>query len=257
MTLGVLIVISALSFLWLRMAEDTVAVAPADLPRLAMSGLCGYALFRLLTNLGLGHGSVFSSTVLLATTPLWASLLAVTIGGERISPKQWFGQALAFAGVVVFSGGAILDIARLRRGPGLGDVLFVASAICWAAYGVINKSLLERYSALRVTSWSTLLGIAFLLPFTISPLLSQDWGAVAPSTWWALAYNALIPTLIAHPVWNWSIRRRGASAVTPYMNLVPVFGGLFAWVLLGEVPAPQRIFGAILVLLGLFLARRT
>jgi drug/metabolite transporter (DMT)-like permease len=256
LALGLLIVISALSFAWLRMAEGSVRIDQQSLPAVALSGLCGYALFRLTSNFGMTHGSVFSSTVLLATTPLWASLLARAWGKERVSGLQWTGQIITLVGIAAFGGKEVLQALRGQGGPGLGDLLFVAAAIAWALYGVINRQLLQRYSALRLTSWSTLMGVLFLLPFTWSSLAAQDWTAVPPAMWLGLTYTALVPTLIAHPLWNWAIGRRGAAAVTPYMNLVPVLGGVLAWVMLGEVPRLIQGFAACVVLCGLMLARR-
>lgn len=256
LALGLLIVISALSFAWLHTAEGSVAIDRRSLPTLALSGFCGYALFQLTTNVGMTHGSVFSSTVLLATTPLWASLLARVWGGERVSVVQWIGQLITLVGIAAFSGKEVLLALRGHGGPGLGDMLFGAAAISWALYGVINRQLLQRYSALRLTSWSTLMGVLFLLPFTWTNLVAQDWTAVPPSIWLGLTYIALVPTLIAHPLWNWAIGRRGAAAATPYMNLVPILGGALAWVMLGEGPGLVQGAAACVVLFGLMLARR-
>lgn len=254
--LGLLMVISAFSFGWLYMAEGSIAIDRRSLPMLALSGLCGYALFRLTTNVGMTHGSVLSSTVLLATTPLWASLLARVWGGERVSGLQWIGQLITLIGIAAFSGKQVLLVLLGHAGPGLGDLFFAAAAISWAVYGVVNRQLLQRHSALRLTSWSTLMGVIFLLPFTWTSLVSQDWTVVGPTIWLSVAYMALIPTLIAHPLWNWAIGQRGAAAVTPYMNLVPILGGTLAWVLLGEVPGLVQGLAAGVVLFGLVLARR-
>src|SRR5262245_13200663 len=77
-----------------------VLVGP-DGGRFTLGGLLGFTLYQLGFIVGLDRTSALSSTLLLATIPLF-SLLFLRLGGvERVRARQWVGVGLAIAGVAL------------------------------------------------------------------------------------------------------------------------------------------------------------
>jgi hypothetical protein len=79
-----------------------------------------------------------------------------------------------------------------------------------------------------------IVGCGFLAPLV---LVDRSWEALASASavaWLALAYLTFATTLLAFFWWNIGIQRVGAGKTAIFSNLVPVFGVLLAWVVLGE-----------------------
>src|SRR5262249_40854250 len=129
-------------------------LARADVPRLALSGICGYTRYLLLGLLGLCYTTAFSNSLMLATTPLFAAVLLGVCRLEPLGSMQWLGKGedalrrhsrasgLAMLGIVSF----VWD--KLQTGlttASLGDGISLVAAIGFAGYTVLNKRLIARY----------------------------------------------------------------------------------------------------------------
>lgn len=70
--------------------------------------------------------------------PVIAALLGFLVIGERAGPARIIGLILIVAGIAVFSWEAVTG-APSREGAWRGDLLFVATAVMWASFGVLSK----------------------------------------------------------------------------------------------------------------------
>ena len=73
--------------------------------------------------------------------------------------------------------------------------------------------------------------------------------------WLALAYLTFATTLLAFFWWNVGIQRVGAGKTAIFSNLVPVFGVLLAWVVLGETLNMIQLAGAGLAVAGVWVCQ--
>lgn len=237
-------------------------VRKRDVPLLIVSGLSGYGFYQLLYMEGLAHTTVFSSALLGATVPLWAAIQLAVLRIERIHAIQWLGILLSFCGVAWFllAGGShsselASDRALTSAEMLLGDTLTIVAAGLFALYGVVNKRLTTRYSPPELMCYTLLIGTLALAPFGIPALLHQDWSRVTWHTWVILPYSVLFPIYLTYSIWNWAIGRRGVGYVTLYNYAVPILGGIFAWLVLGEALTPLQAAAGAIVLAGLLAAR--
>jgi drug/metabolite transporter (DMT)-like permease len=72
-----------------------------DWLRFAAAGLTGYTFYQLGFMLGLDRTSVFASSLLIATSPLFTMVFLALIG-EHSAALSWTGLAIAVAGVAIF-----------------------------------------------------------------------------------------------------------------------------------------------------------
>jgi len=89
------------------------------------------------------------------TAPLFGTILAIPVLGERVGSRRWAGLAIGFLGALVI----------LRPGVGIVDVggLFVLlSSLAWAGVMMTLKLLGRTESSLVTTTYASL----FLLPIT-------------------------------------------------------------------------------------------
>jgi drug/metabolite transporter (DMT)-like permease len=236
-----------------RTAGLPIGVARADLPRVALTGVLGYAIFIPLSTVGLAHTTAFSTALLVGTSPLFAVLLLRGLGLEAVGRGQVAGLGLALAGVVVF---LAEKLQAALPAAGAGDLLSLAGALFFAAYSVTQKPLLERYAVPVMMAYTCTIGALPVLLLAWPAALAQDWMRVSPAAWAALAWTIVVPVYLAWSIWAWVIARAGVGRTSAFMFLVPVAGGVASRLLLGETFDVLKLGGTALILAGLTLVRR-
>lgn len=254
-----------LAFVLARLALATGAVFPVvalrgrlvapergDWPLVALVGALGFAFYNALFILGLDRTSAFSVALLLSLGPVFTLLFASLLGIERIGPVQWAGVVVAVLGVAVFVSDKL--VGQQAFSPS-GDAIVVLAAACFAAYNLASRPLVARYGPDVASAWTLLAGFVVLVPICWNAAAGQEWGAIDPAAWAALAYAAVFSLLLAYVMWTWAIARRGVGRTTPYLFLLPMVTGALSAILTGERFGPGKIAGAALILVGTAVVR--
>jgi drug/metabolite transporter (DMT)-like permease len=236
-----------------------IRLTPRDLPVLLGLGLVGVTLNQVGYTVGLSLTSGSDGALIFATAPVWGLLLGIVLGLERGSWRGALGLGLAVAGVALIVGGG-LGSPEASAG---GDLLVCLSAFSWGAYTMLSLPVLERLVPLAVAGWTMLLGgmVALPLAFTGFPGLSEpvtsvEWASVGMVSWVAAVYSTVLASGFAIAAWQANVSRLGANRVLVYMYLVTLFGLVFSVLLLGEGLSVEKVAGAAVILLGVYLARR-
>jgi drug/metabolite transporter (DMT)-like permease len=172
--------------------------------------------------------------------------------GESVGLRQKLGVALALVGVFnVVVKGQWAQLVHVQFVP--GDLWIVAATIAWAAYALLQKLWPSSLSATARLAAICMGGVVVLLPFAAweatQPGLTQ-WGM--PALWLVLG-AAIVPGLGAYWIYGWAQKVLDASRVAVALYLGPLYGGLTAWLVLGEEPGWHHLVGAALILPGVFL----
>jgi drug/metabolite transporter (DMT)-like permease len=217
-------------------------------------GLVAGALFAaefLMIYYGLPHTTASRMVVFLYLAPcLTAVGLALLVPGERLSPIQWTGTLVAFAGIVVAFADGLFDSAGATY---LGDVCGVLAAAFWAATTVVIRATrLARASATKTLGYQ--LGVSALLLPLISLALGEP-GIVRLTALSAasLAYQGVIVAFAGYLVWFWLLTRYLAGRLAVFGFLTPMAGVAFGVLLLGERLTALFGVGALLVGAGIVL----
>lgn len=205
---------------------------------------------------GLQRTSAANGALIMATSPMVASLLAALAFGERLHLRHLGAVLLGFGGVavvVLHRPGAVLSSA------GLGDLLLVGCVVAFALGGVIVQRMAPQVQTLHLTSVVYTLGSAMLL---LHLLLQQgdtlSLERVFPGWWpWTLVVvSAVLATALANWAWTSAIARIGVARTTVFVYWVPVFGMGFSALLLGEPLNAWYGLGLLMVFGGSWLAMR-
>ena len=139
-----------------------------DLPLIALCGLAGMTGYQLLLNAGERVVPAGTASLLVATAPVYASLLAVAFLGERSTAMRWAGSAVALAGTA-------------------------------------QKPLLARYTGFEVTAYAMWAGTVFILPWTGSLVraLPQAGGAAIGSA----VFLGVAPSAAGFVLWAYAMAR--------------------------------------------------
>ena len=240
--------------LWaiLRLFDPKGGLRREDFWAMAGLGLVGVALNNVAFTFGVSMTSASNTALVVATAPLWGMLLGFALGWERPSLKGVFGVGLALLGVAVI----------VYRGLGsgatslTGDLLVMAAAACWGSYAVLSLPLLKRYSPLAVAGYSMLFGGLAVLPLASLDLFSMDLGTVSAGGWAAFAYSALVVAAFGFVSWQRGVSRIGANRMLVYQYLVTLVGVVSGVVLFSEGFGVDKAIGAVILLAGVYLARR-
>lgn len=209
----------------------------------------------------LEYTNVTSSVVLVQTTPLFVAVLSPLLLGEMPSWRTLVGLGLAFGGglLIAFSDTCIFNdgylCASTASGSGtnvlLGDMLALLGGIAGAAYLIIGRRLRSNLSLLTYIALVYSSAAIFLIIAVIS--FGYDFFGYPPIAYLWFLLLAIFPQLLAHSTYNWALRYLPATKVSITLLGEPVSAAVLAYLVLGELPSPFRIAGAVIVLFGVAL----
>jgi drug/metabolite transporter (DMT)-like permease len=222
--------------------------------KLLIFGAVGAGGFTLLGYWGVSYTTAINATLLNSSLPLFVVPLSWLLLGLKVSGTQLLGLALSLAGVVsIVSGGSLRTLAALTLNR--GDFLILAGAFLWAVYTVT----LRWRPPLRALSFlfTTIVAAATVsLPFYLWEMGAGRSMTLTPAAMAVIAYLAIFPSIVAYVCWNQAVAALGPNVVGFFNPVIPVFGILFAVLLLGEPLRAYHLAGFALVLAGVVLASR-
>ncbi len=190
------------------------------------------------------------AAILFASFPFFVAVGAhFHLPGERLTMPKTLGLIIGFAGVlVIFSGEVNAPGREAWWAPGVMLLAPLASA----AATIIVKKHLTRQNPVTLTCMQVAVGVAVLLPMA---LLTEDitafqWTAVTVG---AVVYLALLGTVFTFVTYFYLLRTMAASKLALIAFATPITAAAIGWIALGEVLQPSTIFGALLVLVGIWL----
>jgi drug/metabolite transporter (DMT)-like permease len=217
-----------------------------DVPLVVLLGLLGFAFYNIALNIGEQSIPSGPAALLIQTLPIWTALAAIIFLGERLRTWGWVGIAVSFAGALVIA---------LGKGSGItlswGAGLILLASVSASAYNIIQKSMLDRYRPLEITTWAIWAGTLLLLPFA-GGLVGEVRAAPTADTL-AVVYLGVGPAALAYVTWAVVLSRLPASRASSILFVVPVIAFLVGWVWLGEAPTLEDLAGGILAMGGVAL----
>lgn len=191
-----------------------------------------------------------------ATIPIFVSLLAWIILGDRTRPIQALGIGLAIAGILmVVARGDLSVLTGLNAQP--GDLIMVAAVFSWGMFSVLLRRQAVPLPGFTFLSTQILLGTLVVLPFYLGDLLFFSGGfELTRQSALPLMYFAIFPGILAYGCWNYAVHSIGPARAAIFIYLTPVFAAILASIFLGESLGVFHVIGGALILAGLLLATR-
>jgi drug/metabolite transporter (DMT)-like permease len=204
----------------------------------------GVIFNQLLFFKGLSLTTATNTSLLAVMIPVFAILVSVLIGNDKLSWQKVLGVILAAGGVIY-----LIDPTKagFSSTTTQGDILIILNCLSYGVYVAISKKLITHYGALKSIAWVFLFAGLINVPVGLISLQNVELSQVSFFSWLVLAGIVLFPTILAY-YWN--------TVVAVYIYLQPLIGTFLAIFVLGEDWKP-RIFPAMaLIFTGVFLVTR-
>jgi drug/metabolite transporter (DMT)-like permease len=227
---------------------------PAKLwPRLIVAATLNVACWMVLMGLALVWLPASEAVLIAYTMPIWASILAWPILGERPNLLRVISLAMAFAGLAAIMGGNGFA-GSLEKLPGI--IMALGGAFGFAVGTVLAKKLPLNLPPLSAAAWQIGIGS---LPVAIVGLSIEkaDWAALSSFDWMLLTYAIVVQFCVAYVSWFAALARLPASVAAIGTMAVPVIGVVTAALALHEPLGPGQIAALVFTLAGVALATRS
>lgn len=181
----------------------------------------------------------------------FAVLAAWAIGQEQINYSRFAGIALSLMGVALVVG--LPDsIGQIE-----GLLLIVLGTLSWGmAQGIIGT--ISREPGGRMMGVMSALAAPQLLALSLLLETGQRQALLEASLvdWAAVAMLAIGGFVAAYVIWYGLLRRYRVDQIAPFILIMPIFGVLSAFLLLGERPSLSVLLGGLIILGGLTIVVR-
>ncbi len=188
------------------------------------------------------------AALLVTTVPLWLAVLDATVfrrGG--LAARDVIGMVIGLAGVAVLMGLSSADLGRVHP---IGAVVILAGALCWSL-GSLHSRRADLPSSPGMTVAIQMLGSGVVLLVISSAMREWQSGfslaSITMKSAAALAYLAVMGSIVALCAYVWLLRRVSASAVGTYAFVNPVVAVLLGWAVAGESLGPRVIVASVMI----------
>jgi adenosylhomocysteinase len=186
-----------------------------------------------------------SAALLIATVPLWISLLDwLQYGGGRPRGQTAAGLIVGLAGVALLIGPHQLGAGG--RPDVVGALVLTAAAVCWAEGSLFSRGAPAPESPFLGTGMQMLAGGALLLALSAatgewSPALLRS---VSPRSLLALGYLTVFGSIVAFTAYIWLLKTAPPSRVATYAYVNPAVAFLLGWLAGDETLTARTLLAA-------------
>ncbi len=217
-------------------------------------GLFGIVMNQFFWTMGVARTTVVHAAMIMATTPIWALLMACGAGLERMTPAKIGGMAIALAGV------GILQLSKpqqISHPPTLlGDFLMLLCALTFAAMTAFGKRYKPQSGPIAVNAAGFLCGSAVLAPVLWFAGRGFDFMKVTPAAWAGLFYMGAISSVTGYLIYYYALTRMAASRIAAIQYLQPVFATMMAIAFLGETLTGTAVAAGGVIFAGVYMTER-
>jgi len=201
---------------------------------------------------GLKLVSSTMASVIIATIPLFSPFAAYYVVREKVTFPVILGIIFSFAGILLMLFNPDFSLNAAPKGVLL---LFVA-VFAAVAYSVIIRKISHEYNPVTIITHQNLIGAVYFLPlFLIFDF--QHFITITPTRELVMAMLQLsvFASTLAYVFYIIAIKGIGMLKANVFTNLIPVFTGIFSFLILDEQFTAMKISGMIMVMLGVVVSQ--
>jgi len=219
---------------------------------LGMTGVFAYnaMFFRALKIIEAGRAAL-----IIATCPIFIAISSALFLKEKFTATKALGVIISISGaIIVISKGNLLGI--FKGNFGLGEFYIFCCVLSWTAYSLIGRTVMSDLSPLAAVSYSCVIGAAALAIPAYFEGVMQNIGHHSVMDWVSIGYLSIFGTVIGFVWYYEGIKQIGPTKAGLFINFVPIFAILLAFLILREAITISLVTGAVLVISGVYLTNK-
>jgi drug/metabolite transporter (DMT)-like permease len=218
----------------------------------ALSGLLLPAWGNGLVTLGQQHVASGMAALLIASLPLWITVLRA-LTGDRPSRATVVGVGVGVVGLVVLLLAGSSGSGGVVGNAWWGPWLVLLAALGWAGGTFATTKLPTPANPFALAAVQMLVGGLILGLASIVAGDRPDLTTIGPAAWWAWAYMAIVVSLAAFSAYAYALAALPVSTVATYAYVNPVIAVLLGVFVAGERFSGVQVAGGTVVLLAVVL----
>ena len=184
--------------------------------------------------------------------PLMTAIAASFVLKERLSKRIVIGSVLAVVGAIWLSLGA--QSSENASNPLLGNFLEFCAMICGTWYAISVRYLSQKFSALFLTAIQAFVGTIFFFPLAVWEYFTLPMHLSLEVFGW-ICYLGIVVTLGGYGMFNLALSRIEASKASVFVNLIPVFTVLLAYLFLNERLSQTEMLASFVIFGGIIISQ--
>ena len=222
-------------------------VKKKDLPWLIGMGAISIGVFHIFWNKAVVILGASLATVVQCNAPIFVTIMAWFLFGEKITTRKIIAVILAAAGTILVSG--ISGVGEWKIEP-VGLLIALGSAITYGSLSLVGKKLSGQYNA-----WTIMF---YIFAFGTLTLFTVQLGSPDP---WPVSQNflplfigfVLLSTIVGFGLYTSALRFLPASVASITATTEIFFAAILAYIFLHERMDLWQILGSVLIIAGVIL----
>lgn len=195
----------------------------------------------------LNYTSVASSTVLVTLQPIFAFAGTYFFFKERLSVKTILSAVIAILGSFIIAWGDF----QVSGTALYGDLLALIGCALITGYLLFGQDVRKRISLITYTFIVYSISTVTLLIYVLAK--GESLGPYPSSDWFWFVMLAIIPNLLGHTLFNWSLKWVSTNVISIAILFEPVGASVLAYYVFHETLSVSQITGGIVVIMGILL----
>lgn len=194
------------------------------------------------------------SAILNATTPLMGALIGFSFFSETLTLRKWAGVMLGLVGIGLITTTGEVDLSGQLA---IGVLACLIATACYGCAGFLTRRWVTERGGLdaKLVAFGSQIGaVLFLLPFfgyTLATGPAVDWAQ--PGVWASVLAVGFLCTAFAYLLYFRLLADIGPLRSLTVTFLIPPFGILWGYLVLGETLTGGFVFGGAVVCLAVWL----
>ena len=244
-----------LFFITLKLRKQNLKFEKKDYPRLILLSLLCIPLNQFFFLSGIKLSFASHSGIIYSLNPVYAYVIAVVLRYEKFYYRKLFAILLTVVGLFfIFYEGFLTS--SISGEVLKGDILLLFAVLTFSMYLTIGKKTIDKYGALKTSTFVFLTGSVFYIPLFIYDLPNFTLEHLTYKGIIGFIYLSIVVAYLAYFVWYYALRSIAVSKLTTLSNISPLLTVLFSIIFLGEHISLYFIIGSAITLIGVFIMHR-
>lgn len=190
-------------------------------------------------------GGASIPALLLYTAPIFVMVLSLILFKEKITKKKLVSLIMTFLGLALVTGA----FSNTNKISAIALLFGLGSGLGYALYSIFGKFLVDKYSAITITTYTFVVATVFSIPF--SGIVQKAELIVSPKGIILALSLALISTVLPFLLYTKGLSDMEAGKASILATVEPFVATIIGVTFFKETMTASKIIGMLMVLLAI------